>query len=73
MSSTNVFIVIVPSLSPYHEAYKALKESRYDLVVSNEILMEYEEQLSFRYNIADVSDILENLLENQNIYLNNPE
>lgn len=70
---TNVFLVIIPSLSQYHQAYKALRENRYDLAVSNEILLEYEEQLAFRYNITDTAEILENLLENQNIQLCNPE
>lgn len=70
---TNVFLVIIPSLSRYHIAYEALKENRYNLAVSNEIMMEYEEQLSSRYAIADASEILENLLENQNIKLCNPE
>lgn len=70
---TNVFLVIIPTLSRYHLAYKALKENHFDLVVSNEILLEYEEQLSSRYAIPNVSEILENLLENQNIQLFNPE
>lgn len=70
---TNVFLVIIPSLSRYHQAYEALKENRYDLAISNEILLEYEEQLSLRYHIPDASEILENLLENQNIQLFNPE
>ncbi len=60
---TNVFLVIIPSLSRYHIAYEALKENRYNLAVSNEIMMEYEEQLSSRYAIADASEILENLPE----------
>ena len=42
-------------------------------MVSNEILLEYEEQLSLRYHISGVAEILENLLENQNIHLYNPE
>jgi uncharacterized protein len=70
---TNVLLVIIPSLSQYHLAFEALKQNRYDLAVSNEILFEYEEQLSFRYEISDISEILENLLENQNIHLYNPE
>lgn len=70
---TNVFLVIIPSLSRYHQAYEALKKNRYDLAVSSEILLEYEEQLSFRYNISDTSEVLENLLENQNIQLCNAE
>jgi putative PIN family toxin of toxin-antitoxin system len=69
---TNVLLVIIPSLSLYHPAYTALKQNRYDLVVSNEIFFEYEEQLSLRYNISDTLEMLENLLENQNIQLCNP-
>lgn len=69
---TNVLLVIIPSLSLYHFAYEALRQSRYDLAVSNEILFEYEEQLSLRYDISDASEILENLLENQNIQLYDP-
>lgn len=70
---TNVFLVIIPSLSRYHQVYKALKENNFDLALSNEILLEYEEQLSLRYNISDTLEVLENLLENQNIQLCNPE
>lgn len=70
---TNVFLVIIPSTSRYHIAYQAIKDNKYDVVISNEILMEYEEQLSFRYAIPDASEILENLLNNQNIELCNPE
>jgi predicted nucleic acid-binding protein len=66
---TNVLLVIIPSLSRYHLAYEALKQNRYDVAVSNEILLEYEEQLSLRYDISDASEILQNLLENQNIQL----
>ena len=70
---TNVFLVIIPSLSQYHQAYEALNKNRYDLVLSNEILLEYEEQLSLRYHISDTSEILENFMENQNTQLCNPE
>src|SRR5690242_57016 len=70
---TNVLLVIIPSLSRYHLAYEALKQNHYDVAVSNEILLEYEEQLSLRYDISDASEILQNLLENQNIQLYNPE
>lgn len=70
---TNVFLVIIPSSSRYHQAYEALKENRFDLAISNEILLEYEEQLSLRYHIPNASEILENLLENNNIQLYNPE
>ncbi len=69
---TNVFLVIIPSLSQYHQAYEALKKNHFDLALSNEILLEYEEQLSFRFHISNVSEILDNLLENQNIQLYNP-
>lgn len=69
---TNVFLVIIPSSSRYHQAYKALQQNRYELAVTNDILLEYEEQLSLRYNILNVSDILRNLMENRNVHLYNP-
>jgi uncharacterized protein len=43
---TNVLLVSLPAHSKYHVIYKALLEKVFDLYLSNEILTEYEEQLS---------------------------
>lgn len=43
---TNVLLVALPSHSKYYPIYQALLNKRFDLYVSNEILTEYEEQIS---------------------------
>lgn len=40
---TNVLLVSLAVNSKYHWVYKALIDNKYDLVVSNEILTEYQE------------------------------
>lgn len=43
---TNVLLVAVSSRSPYHWLYQALIDERYKLLVSNSILLEYEEVIA---------------------------
>ncbi|WP_461085945.1 PIN domain-containing protein [Spirosoma flavus] len=43
---TNVLLVSLPSHSPFHPIYRAMVEGRITLFVTNEILVEYEEQIS---------------------------
>ena len=43
---TNVLLVALPSHSKYYTFYQALLNNSFDLYVSNEILTEYEEQIS---------------------------
>ncbi len=40
------------SRSPYHIIYKALIEGRYSLILSNDILLEYEEVIQQKYSIS---------------------
>lgn len=40
---TNVLLVSISDRSPYHWIYKSLREGRYDLVVTTDIVLEYEE------------------------------
>ena len=40
---TNVLLVSISSKSKYHWIYKKLISKEYDLCISNEVLMEYEE------------------------------
>lgn len=64
---TNVLIVIIPSKSKYHIVYEKIKQGELALAISNDILLEYEEQLKIRYKVDAVEEILFNLLENKNI------
>lgn len=64
---TNALLVIIPSRSNFHIAYDKLKNNYFELAVSTDILLEYEEQLKVRYHIEDSNSILINLLENRNV------
>ena len=55
---TNVLLVSVPPRSPYYPIFSALLAGSYDLVVSNEILTEYEEQIAARYDNQTVGYLL---------------
>lgn len=69
---TNVLLVSLPSHSKYHVIYKALLDKVFDLYLSNEILTEYEEQLSLRlgYNRTDLN--LRELLNLSNVHCIEP-
>ncbi|MCF2486568.1 putative toxin-antitoxin system toxin component, PIN family [Dyadobacter sp. CY347] len=45
---TNVLLVALPSKSIYHPIFASLLKKSFDLFLTNEIISEYEEQLSIR-------------------------
>lgn len=55
---TNVLLVSVSSKSPLHWLYQALVEERYTLVVSNSILLEYEEIIARRMSQVVARNVL---------------
>jgi len=69
---TNIFLVSLAVHSKYHWIYKALIDRKFDLVVSNEILTEYQEQLSIRYGLGYTDASLDYLLMLPNVILTNP-
>lgn len=69
---TNIFLVSLSINSKYHWIYRALIEDKFDLVVSNEILTEYQEQISIRYGLDYTDASLDYLLLLPNIILINP-
>ena len=69
---TNVFIVSLAVHSKYHWIYQALFQGKFDLVVSNEILTEYQEQITIRYGIERTEATLNYLLLLPNVILKNP-
>jgi predicted nucleic acid-binding protein len=42
----NIFVVCLTSRSPYHLIYRALIEGKFDLLISQDIMLEYEEIIS---------------------------
>ena len=49
---TNIILIITPYFSAYRWVYDALRDGRFELVVSTEILDEYAELLERRYSAA---------------------
>lgn len=59
---TNVLLVSISSKSKYHWIYDKLVADEYDLFITNEILMEYEEIISLKYNSSVARDVIKSLL-----------
>lgn len=65
--NTNVLLVSLSSKSKYHWIFQYLKAGRFGLLVSEEILLEYEEIVSIKYNnniarlLCDTLDALPNV------------
>lgn len=68
---TNILLAIVPKRSKHRWAYDALRADRYELVVSNEILDEYEEQLGLFYAPNFAILVIEEMLNLNNIVFTN--
>lgn len=69
---TNVFLVSLAPNFKYNWIYQALIQNKYDLIVSNEILFEYQEQITLRYGIERTEASLDYLLLLPNVILKNP-
>lgn len=69
---TNVFLVIIPSRSKHHWAFEAVKQNRLDLLLSTEIVLEYEEQPGLRYTFDVTNGLIDVLLLKKNTALITP-
>ncbi|TLU98764.1 putative toxin-antitoxin system toxin component, PIN family [Dyadobacter luticola] len=65
---TNVLLVALPSRSVYHPIFTALLDKTFELFVTNEIISEYEEQLSYRLGISRTDLHLQELLHLSNVH-----
>lgn len=64
---TNVLLVSISSKSPYHCIFRQLINGTYDLSVTTEILMEYEEVIDRKYNSEVAKDVIRTLLTLPNV------
>ena len=69
---TNVFIVSLSTHFRYYWVYEELLNSKYDLCLSNEILYEYQQELSHRYGLKSTDAALDFLLLLPNVYFITP-
>jgi putative PIN family toxin of toxin-antitoxin system len=72
---TNVLLVSISSKSPYHCIFKKLIDGAYDIGITTEILMEYEEVIERKFNSEVAKDTIRTLLalpnaEKINVYYN---
>jgi putative PIN family toxin of toxin-antitoxin system len=59
------------SRSPYHIIYKSLIQQKYTLVLSGEILLEYEEVVQRKYNVSTANALVSLLKELPNVRFQN--
>lgn len=69
---TNVLLVSISPHSQYHWILEELIADGYNLLISNEILSEYEEIIARRYDKQIVDDLFELLLTLPNVYKISP-
>lgn len=64
---TNIFVISLTSRSPFHSIFKDYVNGNFDLLVSNEILLEYEEIISIKYGLKTSNYFLNLLSELPNV------
>jgi len=64
---TNVLLVSISSKSPYHWIFEKLINGVFDIGITSEILMEYEEVIGRKYNISVAKDVVRTLLALPNV------
>jgi uncharacterized protein len=69
---TNCLLVSVPKLSPFRWVYDKILFNEVELVISTEILLEYEEQLAQFYSPEYAETIIKVLINLPNIIKINP-
>src|SRR4030042_5237354 len=65
---TNILLAVLPEISKYHIIFQKLVNEEFDLFISNEILLEYEEIISKKTNQIIAKKTTRLLLELPNIY-----
>lgn len=69
---TNVLLVSLPEFSPWHWIIKALLNSQFTLLLTNDMVVEYDEKMLERYNAAYTKDLLDLFLKLENVQLIDP-
>jgi len=59
---TNVLLVSISSRSKYHWIFSRLINGEFEIVVTNDIMMEYEEIISNKFNHSVANDVMKALL-----------
>ena len=54
----NILVACLSSHSPFHKIYKSLVTQKFDLVVSQDILLEYEELIQIKYSLETAQSFM---------------
>lgn len=65
---THVWISALSSRSPFHWVVEALMDEKFDLYLSHDILLEYEEKLKEHYSLTVAETFLRSLRELSNVH-----
>ncbi|TAE27134.1 MAG: PIN domain-containing protein [Cytophagales bacterium] len=65
----NVLLISLPVASPYRPIFDALREGRFELAVSTDILLEYHEKLSEKTTPGIADNVVKLLLSLDNVIL----
>lgn len=63
---TNILLVSVSSRSKYHWLYKSLLEGKYQIAITSDILLEYEEKIATHWNSAVAINVTRSITELSN-------
>lgn len=69
---TNCLLASIPPQSNYYWLYLAFKEQRFEWLISNEIMTEYEEKITDKYSEKTANLVLSILSVAQNVIFNEP-
>jgi putative PIN family toxin of toxin-antitoxin system len=69
---TNCLLASIPPQSNYYWLYLAFKEQRFEWLISNEIMTEYEEKIADKYSEKTANLVLSILSVAQNVIFNEP-
>ena len=69
---TNCLIMSLSRRSPYYPVWRDFVDGKYTLCITNEILFEYHEILTKRYNNLIANTVLKELIESPNVEHINP-
>ncbi|MCC5945701.1 MAG: putative toxin-antitoxin system toxin component, PIN family [Bernardetiaceae bacterium] len=69
---TNCLLVSIPPKSPYYWLYAAFEKEQFIWAISNEVLHEYEEQITDKYSAKTADLVLSILLSAPNTVLKEP-
>ena len=64
----NIFVMCLTSRSPYHIIYQSLISGKFNLAVSVDIILEYEEIIQQKYSVATANALISLLNELPNVY-----